>query len=295
MNRKICLIAGKFVSLLLVSMLISAGLILLWPKVQDMILFYQMTKIEEKGRTIYVAITETNKERESLGLHPLWPSDTSSSSDRGNLNFTNSTDYFKYLFDEENYGKPGWKPLVKGFDYSLLAGAGVEECKDGKLNPENNMWTIAKNINEIYHDCIPVLITRNFDPAYIPPYPPSGRWVDELTNLIPLGDTCNTPFGNKGAVMIRRDGDMLRFRQKYSTIAVIYNAGSSAHYTATYKYLTPTKEILAVGKKLSISIESCRKSRKRYGMMLWLMVSAIVFGVGSGTLVLHSKIRSHDD
>jgi len=69
--------------------------------------------------------------------------------------YTNSTDYFKYIFDEEHYGTPEWKPFVKDFDYSLLAGAGVKECKDGKLKSENNMWTIAKNIERATEDIMP--------------------------------------------------------------------------------------------------------------------------------------------
>jgi len=156
-------------------------------------------------------------------------------------------DYFKYIFDEEHYGTTNWQPLVNGFDYSKLAGAGVRVCESGMLTPENNMWTIAKNVTDETEDIIPLFITRNLDAEYL-----LATITDEpMADRIPLGETWDTPFSNKGAVLIRKGGGMFKFRQKYATPLVIYKRQRfdvNANSKYPLKYLTPTKEVLPVGK-----------------------------------------------
>lgn len=210
-----------------------------------------MTAVGTRGRDIYVAITGVNTERKFVGLPPIWPSDAPPYSNHitGRVecfDFTSSTDYFKYIFDEEHYGADDWKPLVADFDYRLLAGPGVKECKDGKLTAENNMWTIAKNITDATYDIIPFMVTRNLDAEYL-----WDRFEGEPNSRrIPLGKTWENPFSNKGAVIIRKGGGAFNVRAKYAMPLVIYNRPSFDYDFRKYplKYLTPDKEVLPIGK-----------------------------------------------
>ncbi len=213
-----------------------------------------MVAVGNRGRDIYVAIIGVNTEREIVGLPPIWPSDASPYTNHitGRVecfNFTNSTDYFDYIFDRANLGTEQHRPLVAGFDFSKLAGAGVfAHTGSGPLTAENNMWTIAKNVTDEMEDIIPILITRNLDPEFL-----SAVILDApATNRIPLGRIWKKPFSNKGAVIIRKGGGMFRVRQKYCTPFVIYNRQSfDANANSKYplKYLTPTKEVIPVGKQ----------------------------------------------
>jgi len=214
----------------------------------------KMTAVGVRGRDIYVAIVTANTERESLGLPPIWPSDAPPYTNHVTgcvecFDFDNSTDYFAYIFDEANYGTDNWKPLVSGFDYGKLAGAGVKAHSGvGPLVAENNMWTIAKNVTEEMEDVIPILITRNLDPAYLL----SEVKRKPASSRIPLGETWENPFSNKGAVLIRKGGGLFMFRAKYATPQVIYNVQSAYVIKAgskyPLKYLTPNKEVVPVGK-----------------------------------------------
>jgi len=213
------------------------------------VLMAAMTAVDDRGKEIYVSITCANTERKAVGLPPVWPSDAPPSTNHitGEVecfNFTNSTDYFFYLNDGENLGCKEWEAFVDGFDFGKLAGAGVNaNVGAGPLSAEKNMWTIAKNISDEMDDIIPILVTRNLDANYlfskIESQPSSER--------IPLGESWDTPFSNKGAVIIRKGGGALNMRAKYATPRFIYNGQSfDANANSKYplKYLTPTKEVL---------------------------------------------------
>ena len=207
-----------------------------------------------KGRDIFVSITGANTEREPLGLPSVWPVDPGfyddvKSNDVASINFTNSTDYFGWLFDFQKIDCTNHSPLAVGADYKQLSGNIVKAYSGrGKFKPENNIWTIAKNVTDEMDDIIPLLVTRNLDAeSLLAEYDGS---VD-ATNRMSFCSEWNTPFGNKGAVIIRKGGGMFKVRAKYATPAVIYNrqpfkATNNSKYPL--KYLTPTKEVLPVGK-----------------------------------------------
>ena len=138
--------------------------------------------------------------------------------------------------------------MVAGFNYDKLARGGVK-CHSGKgmLKAENNMWTIANNITDDTDEIIPFLITRNLDPEYL--LSASG---EELSSyMIPLGKTWEIPCGSRIAVIIRKGGSMFKVRAKYATTRIIYNNQSfDANANSKYplKYLTPTKEVIPIGK-----------------------------------------------
>ena len=163
------------------------------------------------------------------------------------MDFKNSTDFFMELYDHRRLGTEEHSPYVAGFDYGKLAGAGVQtHSEKGQLRAQNNMWTIAKNLADEVDDIVPVLITRNLDASCL--Y--SRIDVEPTSEIIPMGQTWDTPFSNKGAVIIRKGGGMFKFRQKYATPLVIYNRQSfNANVKPGYplKYLTPNKEMIPKG------------------------------------------------
>jgi type II secretory pathway pseudopilin PulG len=156
-----------------------------------------MSSVAARGRDIYIAITSANTDREPLGLPAVWPQSnppTTNAVDISKMNFTNSTDYFWALYDGDHLGATNHNPYIKGFDFSKLAGAGVKvHTGQGRLKPENNMWTIAKNVRDEMEDIMPVLVSRNLAAESL---------VADLTTIsdrrLFFDEEWKTPFGRKG-------------------------------------------------------------------------------------------------
>jgi hypothetical protein len=188
--------------------------------------------VSARARDIYVAITSANTDREPLGLGNIWPKTKlksgvdASSNDISVKCFTNSSDYFYEIFDGPNVGMDRHDPYVKGFDYSKLAGAGVPgKVGGGKLTAENNMWAIAANITEEDSDVIPLLITRNVDVKLLEYFINHGGPTSNLNMRIALGaGEYKTPFGDKGAVFVRKGGGTFNFQAKYATVRYLFNS-----------------------------------------------------------------------
>ena len=187
-----------------------------------------MAAVAVRGRDIYVAITNQNAVRKTLGLPPIWPktclASTNLTDDIAGKVFKTSTEYFGALYDEEHVGTDAWKPWVSNFDYSKLAGAGIPTKEgNGKLLANNNMWLIAANITDEDDDMIPVLITRNVDVKEI------ERFINHGDDSVP-GDThfmlgkgeYKTPFGTKGFVCVRKNGQVFSNQAKYATLRVFF-------------------------------------------------------------------------
>ena len=219
----------------LVELLVVIGILgilsaALFPAISNAVMQANMTAVGTRGRDIYVAITGANTEREPLGLGNVWPQTENDNAaagggeqDIGDMTFQNSCDYFFELNDGDNLGTAEWSPYIAGFDFSKLAGAGVPaHSGNGELQEANNMWTIAGNVRDEMEDIIPILITRNLPGtglyANMEDTPPSDR--------ITLGENFDSPFSNKGAVIIRKGGGMFKVRAKYATPLVIYNRQS---------------------------------------------------------------------
>ena len=205
-----------------------------------------------RGRDIYASITGANTERAPLGLPSVWPSDgvplTNGAEDIAAVVFTNSTDYFNYLYDGKNVGTERWNPFVAGFDFSKLAGAGVPACSNGKLTPENNMWSIAMNVRGDMADIVPILITRNIDASSL-----AAKVTEKDGNKsLRFDPEWETPFGNKGFVMIRKSGAIFKARAKYMSYGIVYGKEtfdtSVDEYgktdTKPLTYLTPTHAVV---------------------------------------------------
>jgi hypothetical protein len=209
-----------------------------------------MAATAARGRDIYVAITSANTDREPLGLPPIWPQSnppTTNATDISQMNFTNSTDYFWALYDGGHLGTTNHNPYVNGFDYSKLAGAGVKlHTGNGRLKPENNMWTIAKNVRDEMEDIIPILVTRNLAAESL---------ATDLTDpglfnrRLYFDQECKSPFGEKGFVIVRKGGGTFSQQPRYMTYRSIYNSQTfkttiPGSQLPGLRYLTPNKEVV---------------------------------------------------
>lgn len=161
------------------------------------------------------------------------------------------------LYDYRNAGTPQHAPLVAGFNYGLLAGAGVSACTDKVLHCENNMWTIAKNLPKDMPAIMPVIISRNLDACSLT----SAYSKIDREKTVSLGGEYDTPFSNKAAVIIRRSGQIHVVKYKEKAYKYFYerkyffkrkcfdvtvdSVGNPVNHPL--KYLTPVAEVLPVG------------------------------------------------
>ena len=183
-----------------------------------------------RGKDIYVAIIQANTEREPLGLPDVWPrtpigggrkiEDVRWVPDIAQMEFQNSTDYFYELLDGANFGTTKWAPYVSGLDYSKFAGAGVPMGNERKkLRPENNMWSIAGDIEDDMPDVLPVLVTRNVDCASFYKI----LQGDGTEKIEWWSKHYKTPFSNKGFAIVRKGGGTITMGSKYINISSLYH------------------------------------------------------------------------
>ena len=193
------------------------------------ILKANMVGVAARGHDICCSIIAANEARKSARLPSIWPKTylvtTNHPQDISGRAFMTSTEYFKVLFDEEHMGTDAWKPYVKGVDYSKLAGMGVPVSETQRLTATNNMWAIAANITEDDADMIPVLISRNVDVKSIEEAINSDFMSGNADKNITLGTgDYQTPFGNKGFVVVRKGGGTFYSSAKYATIRVLLHS-----------------------------------------------------------------------
>jgi hypothetical protein len=257
-------------SLVVIVVLLVMLALALFPVISGAIMKSNMMAVCERGRYIYVAITAANIEREPLGLPPVWPKSnslTTNVADISQLNFTNSTDYFWALYDGDRLGTTNHHPYVRGFDFSKLAGAGVETYSGaGRLRPENNNWTIAKNIYEEMDDSIPIFVTRNLAAESLSSDVPEAAFWDKNRRLL-FDQQWDTPFGEKGVVLIRKGGGTYNLKAKYVTPRIFYNSTGfgmtpPGSKSPRLRYLTPIKEVIPSEAVYQAYATSCTNSWK---------------------------------
>ena len=238
-----CLRARGFSLFELLASTVAAGLLalVLLPVIVMALSGASMTAAGQRGKDIYMAIAVA--EQEVLKGSSVWPT--------GNSAFTSSTEYFRHLFDEEHFGTPEWEPPVQGFNYSLLAGCGVPECRNRKLAARNNMWTIANSAGAGMDESFPVLVTRNVAASSLA----SPSTVTNSQRALYADNTWDTPFGDQGLIFIRKSGAIskTRFKHTYANYTHIYKgcqppvsgaaSGTEAAMPAPLVYLTPTRVV----------------------------------------------------
>jgi len=185
-------------------------------------------EVMEKGWKICLSLLSANSERENMQCPPIFPRKLASTnasenqgSDISSKSFNTSTEYFKAIYDEENYGTSKWSPYVRGFDYSMLAGTGKAVCKNHQLSPANNMWLIAANITDEDEDIIPLLISDNINNVDL-------KKIEEAINFglkeyTPHDDDVRTVHRDR-VTFIRKDGGkFIMSRPYYSNLRVLFN------------------------------------------------------------------------
>jgi hypothetical protein len=212
----------------------------LFPAMAHKIMAADMTPFAVRAKEIFMAIAVANMEREPLGLPPVWPADG------GAFDFTNSTDYFRVLCDEEIFGGRDERSGRGWFDHGNLSDPGVKRTGE-PLAAAQNMWTIAKNVREEWDDAVPLLVTRNVDAASLAAKV-AGR---ERGRRVFFDDEWMRPFGDRGFVIVRKGGAIAKFRAKYADYSHVYvgrDFDTSLDQNGNpagrpLKYLTPMREV----------------------------------------------------
>lgn len=217
----------------LVELLVVIGILgilmgALFPTISAAMFNANTAAMAMRGRNLFVAITQANTDREAAGLSSVWPSEETEGLDEDDkqlIGASSSTDYFKYLFDFEHKGDASsWKPYID-VDIGVLSGAGVPGAAGTTLKQDNVAWLVAKNVASEMADVVPVLVSRNVAYSDLNTYIKGQIQGDESTE-VKCGDGSgekDTPFGNKGWVLVRKGGASQVIKAKYSKVSVIFN------------------------------------------------------------------------
>ena len=213
----------------LVELLVVIGILgilmgALFPAISSAMLSANTSAMAMRGRNLFVGITSANTEREASGLADVWPKDsdgaTDNSDDIANKAASTTTQYFKDLFDIDNYGKAEWDPYVN-VDLGVLSGSGVPGMTGSTLESKNIAWVVVKNLTSEVADVIPALVSRNVDFNSLNGY--LSKFDGTATTKVAMGGTYDQPFGNKAWVLVRKGGASQVIKAKYSRLDVIFN------------------------------------------------------------------------
>ena len=213
----------------LVELLVVIGILgilmgALFPAISSAMLSANTSAMAMRGRNLFVGITSANTEREASGLPDVWPKDsdgtTDNSDDIANKAASTTTQFFKDLFDIDNYGKAEWDPYVN-VDLGVLSGSGVPGMTGSTLESKNIAWVVIKNLTSEVPDVIPALVSRNVDFNSLNGY--LAKFDGTATTKVALGGTYDQPFGNKAWVLVRKGGASQVIKAKYSRLDVIFN------------------------------------------------------------------------
>jgi len=173
------------------------------------------------AKALYVSITIADAKRTNLGLDSLWPSSTISSKksqDIADLVFETSSLFFNCLLDMTAYKTVKWSPYVRNIETPVISGS---LCSSNAVirsfNKDNNMWIVVANLEDGDSDNMPVLISRNVDVTELEKSINRGMTEADLATNIKLGNLCQTPFGNQGAIVVLKGGTIKIITPEKST------------------------------------------------------------------------------
>lgn len=195
----------------------------LFPAISSATTTAKTSALAMKGRNLFVAIIKANVDRESAGLAPVWPrthaEDGASTNDISGRIYKSSVEYFADLFDVAAYGTPEWAPYVD-VDVAML---GKDAVARKTVNLDGLEWCIAANVTDYMPDCIPVLVSANFNPEFL-----LRKWdgITDGAKPLPVGPesgAAKSMFGDNAVVMILKGGAARTIKKKDLSYNTIYS------------------------------------------------------------------------
>lgn len=222
------------VELLVVIGILGILMASLFPAISSAMLNAKTTAMASNGRKLHQAITLANTSRETAGKGTtVWPKtqkdegagDTGGEQDIGDMSFSSTTEWFKKLFDMDNYGSTDRHAEVEDLDLNVLSGSGVPSVTGKTLEPKNIAWVAVANIQDGIPDCIPVFVTRNVD--YKTLDSSLAQYDGKTATRIEIGKgEYSTPFQDKAWIIVRKGGGVDTIKAKYSTLDVAFKQQS---------------------------------------------------------------------
>ena len=222
------------VELLVVIGILGILMASLFPAISSAMLNAKTTAMASNGRKLHQAITLANTSRETAGKGTtVWPKtqkdegagDTGGEQDIGDMSFSSTTEWFKKLFDMDNYGSTDRHAEVEDLDLNVLSGSGVPSVTGKTLEPKNIAWVAVANIQDGIPDCIPVFVTRNVD--YKTLDSSLAQYDGKTATRIQIGKgEYSTPFQDKAWIIVRKGGGVDTIKAKYSTLDVAFKQQS---------------------------------------------------------------------
>ena len=223
------------VELLVVIGILGILMASLFPAISSAMLNAKTTAMASNGRKIHQAITLANTSRETAGKGTtVWPKtsseeggggDSGGEQDIGDMTFSSTTEWFKKLFDMDNYGKADRHAEVEDLDLNVLSGSGVPNISGNTLEKKNIAWVAVANIQDGIPDCIPVLVTRNVDYKALDSN--LAQYDGKTAPRVEIGKgEYSTPFQDKAWIVVRKGGGVDTIKAKYSTLDVAFKQQS---------------------------------------------------------------------
>jgi len=151
-----------------------------------------MTAVGARGKDIYFARSE---------IPPVGQDKT----------YTTSTDYFNDLL-----------AATDTIDCTKFSGAGVRKSETGVLTASNNMWSVLVNATDDDSSRLPLFITRNIDTDALNRALRDGITKKDFPTRVKFSTVYNTPFGNKGVVLVLRDGTAVKIVKRHLTLGILF-------------------------------------------------------------------------
>lgn len=222
------------VEMLVVIAIISVLAAALFPAITGALNSASATALKQKGRGIWVAITETNMEREPLNLTALWPYELN----KDDSSVGSATAYFTYLLSDgttkTSIADDTNSRVATDLSPESLIASGIAAAKSGSaVDAKNLAWGVVVVADSTPGE-IPFLISRNFQAA--------GGTLAQVANDTDTGDLKLSdvkPFNTTRAVWVTRGGGTFDARAKYFTQRQVMGLGSTkapGKDTTTFDY-----------------------------------------------------------